>query len=116
MDVTVDSGPIEPHAVHSERLLEHAAEQLELGDRLQASEKAWGAAAHRLKVFTDRRGWDYGNHQDAHRAIRRIVQETGDGEIRKLFDIASGLHQNYYIDTKPLDSLAANHEDVRGSS
>ena len=41
--------PIESHAVHSRRMLDHAAAMLAQGDRLQASEKIWGAAAHRLK-------------------------------------------------------------------
>ena len=36
------STPIEAHAVHSRRLLEHAAEMIAQGDRIQASEKIWG--------------------------------------------------------------------------
>ena len=41
--------PIESHAVHSQRMLDHAVEMIAQGDRLQASEKIWGAAAHRVK-------------------------------------------------------------------
>ena len=47
--VNAQPKPIEDHAVHSDRLIRHAWEQLEQGDRLQASEKAWGAVAHALK-------------------------------------------------------------------
>ena len=75
MVLTEDKGPIDPHSAHSERLMEHAAEQFELGDRLQASEKAWGATARRLKTFTNRRGWTCGNNRDANRVIHRIAQE-----------------------------------------
>ena len=42
--------PIEPHALHSERLIFHAELEIVQGDRLQASEKAWGAVAHRVKA------------------------------------------------------------------
>ena len=34
--------PIEPHKTHSQRLIEHAEQQLAKGDRLQASEKGMG--------------------------------------------------------------------------
>ena len=43
--MTTTTQPIESHEVHSKRLMAHAWEQLEAGDRLQASEKAWGAIA-----------------------------------------------------------------------
>ena len=112
MVLTEDKGPIESHGSHSERLMEHAVEQLELDDRLQASEKAWGATAHRLKTFTNRRGWIYGNHRDANKVIHRIAQETGDDEIRRLFDVASGLHQNYYLDSDDLFVIEAKLNDV----
>ena len=55
--VNAQPKPIEDHAVHSDRLIRHAWEQLEQGDRLQASEKAWGAVAHALKDIAARRGW-----------------------------------------------------------
>ena len=57
---------MEPHKVHSERLIRHAEEQLAKGDRLQASEKAWGAVVHRLKDIADQRGWKYSTHADGH--------------------------------------------------
>ena len=41
--------PITDHAAHSAALLAHAQEMIDQGDRLQASEKIWGAVAHKLK-------------------------------------------------------------------
>ena len=41
--------PIADHAAHSAALLVHAQEMIDKGDRLQASEKIWGAVAHKLK-------------------------------------------------------------------
>ena len=43
--------PVETRIAHCRRLLEHAAELIAQGDRLQASEKLWGAAAHRIKAL-----------------------------------------------------------------
>ena len=42
----------EAHGQMSHRLLEQARQELAAGDRIQASEKAWGAAAHILKALT----------------------------------------------------------------
>ena len=39
--MTSKTVPIESHAVHSDRLIADAEEELAKGDRLQASEKAW---------------------------------------------------------------------------
>lgn len=103
--MTTDIGPIESHSVHSERLIIHAEEELAKGDRLQASEKAWGAVAHQLKAIADKRGWEYTRHQHVYRIVRQIADELGDEELRSLFPIAAGLHQNYYVDAMPLDEL-----------
>ena len=97
--------PIESHDVHSRRLIAHAEIELEKGDRLQASEKAWGAVAHRLKAIADRRGWEYVTHRQVFDIIRRIADELGDPQILVLFYAANGLHQNYYVDAQPIESL-----------
>ena len=104
--------PIETHEVHSQRLMLHARQELEAGDRLQASEKAWGAVAHRLKVVAAERGWRYDTHFDAFTIIRRLNEELGDGKLRLLFNTANGLHRNYYIDAMPLDELRRQMADI----
>ena len=96
--------PIESHDVHSRRLIRHARDELENGDRLQASEKAWGAVAHRLKVIADDRGWRYDRHSDVYDIARRLERELGP-RMRPLFVVASGLHRNYYVDAVPLYEL-----------
>ena len=40
-------------------LLKHAQEQLDLGDTMQASEKAYGAVAHAVKACAELRGWNH---------------------------------------------------------
>ena len=97
--------PIETHDVHSRRLIAHAEIELEKGDRLQASEKAWGAVAHRLKSIAGQRGWEYETHRQVFGIIRRIADELGDPQILVLFYAANGLHHNYYVDAQPIESL-----------
>ena len=105
--------PIESHDVHSERLMRHAEEKLAEGDRLQASEKAWGAVAHRLKAIAERRGWEYNTHAQVYRIIKRLSAERGNRQISVLFSAAKGFHQNYYIDTMPLEELNDEMDNVK---
>ncbi len=101
---TVD--PIESHAVHSERMLDHAAKMIEQGDRLQASEKIWGAAAHRLKeIAVVERGWPYDSHADGTVIARHIAQQTDTRDIAIRFGFAVETHQNFYEDRMSLEEL-----------
>ena len=98
--------PIEPHTTPSRRLMEHAEEQLVKGDRLQASEKAWGAVAHQIKAIANRRGWKYDKHVQAYGIVERLANETENPQkVRDLFAIANGLHKNYYIDATSLSQI-----------
>ena len=97
--------PIETHDVHSRRLIAHAEIELEKGDRLQASEKAWGAVAHRLKAIAERRGWKYETHRQVFDIVNRLAVELGDPRLRDLFAYAHGMHRNYYVDAMPIEEL-----------
>ena len=98
--------PIESHAVHSERLLNHAREMLAEGDRLQASEKIWGAVAHAIKALADERGWPYLVHQDAGVITSYVAQQAGNDDIETYFAAVENLHRNFYEDTWELDVIA----------
>ena len=98
--------PIESHAVHSRRMLDHAAEMIAQGDRLRASEKIWAAAAHRLKEIAVEREWPNDSHADGWAIIHHIRRQTGDRRISDLFSIASDAHQNFYEDRFSLEILA----------
>ena len=97
--------PIESHAIHSARLIAHAEIELAKGDRLQASEKAWGAVAHRIKVIASERGWEYESHRQVYGIVERLADEIDNEELRTLFSAATSLHQNYYIDAVPIRQL-----------
>ena len=104
--------PIETHAVHSQRLLDHAAEMLAQGDRIQASEKIWGAAAHQVKAIAAARGWPNTSHTDGYSIVRYIRRLTGNARIWELYAIANETHQNFYEDRLLLDDLQERFEAI----
>ncbi len=104
--------PIESHAVHSARMLDHAADMIAQGDRVQASEKLWGAAAHRVKQIAAEREWPNVSHADGWSIIHHLENHTGDRRISELFAIASDSHQNHYEDRLMLDELAKRLESI----
>ena len=100
-----DEEPIEPHEIHRERLMQHAKEQLELGDRAQASEKMWGAFSHALKVIADDRHWEYQKHAQARHILLALVEESGDHTLYANGKVANDLHENYYQDLMDLEEI-----------
>lgn len=111
--VEVAAKPIESHKTHSERLIEHAEEQLAKGDRLQASEKAWGAVAHQLKVVAAQRAWEYKLHSQAYGIIEKLSKELKSDRLLELFPVANNLHQNFYADTKPIEQIRGEIKQVK---
>ncbi len=92
-----DGISVEEHARISRRFLAYAKSELEEGDRLQAGEKTWGAAAHALKAVGKQRGW---NH-DKHSSIFDIGEHIGrEFDKEELFDRclarADYVHRNFY--------------------
>ena len=96
----------------SQRFLTQARQELAAGDLPQASEKGWGATAQILKAIAEQRGWEHNRHRHYHRIISRIRAETGDGDIRRLFNTASALHENFYEDDMHPDDVADGLNDV----
>ena len=87
---------VEEHLRISRQFLRQAEGEFAQGDRLQASEKAWGAAAHAVKAVAQHRGWQHDGHRYLFDAVDRIYRETEDAELRDLFRIANSLHTNFY--------------------
>ena len=87
---------VEEHLRISRQFLRQSQEELNRGDRLQASEKAWGSAAHAVKAVAQHRGWQHNGHRYLFEAIDEIRLETGDREFHILFKAANSLHMNFY--------------------
>ena len=75
------------------------------GDLLQASEKDWGAAAQMVKSVAEARGWSHNGHHQLWRAVNRLVEETGDREMRAVFRLAGALHTNFYEGWLPRENV-----------
>lgn len=97
----------------SRALLGQGESELAQGDARQASEKGWGAAAQMVKAVADRRGWEHRNHAALYNVIARLVAETGDDEIRRLFAVAGNLHVNFYENWDNPANIAAGLADVQ---
>ncbi len=99
--------PQEPHSVHGARLLDHAGAALADGDRLQVSEKIWGAVSHALREVAEvaaKRRWPISVNADARDVERYIAQETGDSELAALGG-AELYHYNFYQDAMDVEDI-----------
>ena len=97
----------------SEALIKQGEDELARGDTRQASEKGWGAAAQMVKSVAEQRGWEHKAHAELYNVIARLVAETGDDEIRRLFAVAGNLHVNFYENWDNAPNVAAGLADVR---
>lgn len=85
------------HQEISDTFLQHAEEEFDKGDLLQASEKAWGAFAHYVKSVAKERGWPNRSHQDLRDNAAILMRYTGDpGQSRGMFLAIDALHTNFY--------------------
>ena len=102
------------HREASRRLIVQAHDYLAADDLLQASEKAWGAAAQAVKSVAETRGWPHNGHGQLFEVIGRIVAETGDEDIRTAFTIAGALHTNFYEGWLDREDIEAHLSHVAG--
>lgn len=100
------------YAETSKGLVAKAREELAQGDLLQASEKLWGAAAQMVKAVAERRGWRHDSHHRLFEAVNRLADETGDRELRVLFQLAGSFHFNFYEQTFPREFIEEGADRV----
>lgn len=111
--------PRAPHSVHADQLMEHAEAMLEEGDRLQASEKAWGAYIHQIKALAEEKGWPYRNTRDLpsiERLIDKLAQEKlgkKEREVINMANTAGSLHTNFYRDVTPISRIRMDMETTK---
>ena len=88
------------HREISERLLDQADSELEDGDALQATEKAWGAFAHCVNGIAKEAGWKTGSHrrliENAERLIDLSASLERRGRLLRLLSAVHVLHANFY--------------------
>jgi len=104
---------VELHVSLCEKYLHEVTELLARKDYVQASEKAWGAAAQIVKASAIRRGVELRSQGELHKEVVRLAKEAGDDEIRLLWQSAGMLHQNFYENWLPPEMVEENIEDVK---
>ena len=91
------SATVEDRVQISRRLIQQAREELERGDRLQATEKVWGALAQMLKAHGQQRGWlNMGSHRTVGRIAQQLAAEYNDLNIINAYVAADNGHRNFY--------------------
>ena len=85
-----------------------AREELKMGSRLQAGEKAWGAVVHPVKAIAEQRGWRHKSHQDVHAVMSQVVLEYGfDGDqVQALSEAYHVGHENFYENFRSPEELS----------
>ncbi len=81
----------------SRRLIRQAREELDQGDRLQATEKVWGALAQMMKAHGQQRGWmNLGSHRTVGHIARQLAAEYDDRRIVDAYVAADNGHRDFY--------------------
>ncbi len=89
---------IQEHIQTAQDFLDAADSEFAGGDRLQGSEKMWGAAAHAVMAVAQQRSWRFGDHSALRTAVRRLSSERDDLVLLGGFGVAEGFHTNFYHD------------------
>ena len=104
---------MEGHAQKSRRFLEHSRIQLDQGDRVQAAEKIWGAAAHALKAVAEQRSWIHDRHPNIFDIGEHLGREFGKfDEFSRYLAQAEYMHRNFYLNGWSDDAIRSALSDV----
>ena len=97
--------PDNKYAAMSQEYMAHAEDYLRQGDLKQASEKSWGATACALKSIAEQRGWHHQSHSLLFDISNQVGDELNRTELRKLFALANSMHQNFYENWMPMETV-----------
>ncbi|HID90462.1 TPA: hypothetical protein EYP44_00695 [Candidatus Bathyarchaeota archaeon] len=104
---------VELHLKLSEKYLKEAEAFLDKADYVQASEKAWGAAAQMLKaVAYARERRRLTSHRELWEYASRVSREFGEPELMRLWRTAISLHVNFYESWAPAEDVEQAIGDV----
>lgn len=97
----------------NDKYLEDAYALIAKEDFVQASEKFWGAAAEIVKAIAARRGFVIKSHAELYKFVSKLGTELEEPELVRLFSLASTLHQNFYEDWLPPETVMDHAEAVK---
>jgi len=97
----------------NDKYLKEAEALIEEGDYVQASEKFWGAAAEIVKAVAAERDMEIRSHGELHGFVSRLGRELSDPGLPRLFGDAAALHQNFYENWLPPETVKDYGEAVK---
>ena len=104
----------EAHMRMSRRFIAHARNELAKDNRLQASEKIWGASAHALTSIAVQRGWKHRNHDLMYVIASQLSAEQGRPDLAQRFKVAESHHRNFYRNDQFPDDIKTAIDNVEG--
>ena len=66
-----------------------------------------------IKALAAKRGLELRSHGELHKFVAELTKESGDPEIRRLWQSAASLHQNFYENWLPPEMVEGNADDVK---
>ncbi len=88
---------VEDRVQISRRLIQQASVELANGDRLQATEKVWGALAQMMKAHGQQRGWlNLGSHRTVGHIAMQLEAEYDEIPVASACVVADNGHRNFY--------------------
>ena len=95
------------------KYLKEAEALISKGDYVQASEKFWGDAAEVVKAVAARKSIELKSHGELYGFVSKLKDELHESELARLFSLASTLHQNFYENWLPAETVKDHAEAVR---
>ena len=103
---TINRDEVDGYIQQSHAFLAKSRQYVADNDLHQASEKAWGAAAHMAKAVAVANGWRYESHADFSRVMNNARNATGDDQLWTFRAVANDMHGSYYQRAHHLDAEA----------
>ena len=76
--------------------LGEAQQELNQGDTMQASEKAYGAVSCAAKAYGEKRGWNHYSHHRVELILEQLREEWDAPELAFGVLLLKGMHDNYF--------------------
>ncbi len=91
------SATVEDRVQIGRRLIQQARDELERGERFQATEKVWDALAQMLKAHGQQRGWmNLGSHRTVSHIAQHLDAEYPEIPVSMAYVAADNGHRNFY--------------------
>lgn len=113
LDIVDPDVRVEFHLKLCEKYLRECEDFLAKGDYVQASEKAWGAAAQAVKALAAKEGRVLRSHASLWEYVDKLAERLRDVELRHEWGRANNLHQNFYENWMPPREVEFAVRDVK---